>query len=256
MQRLEQEDFVLPWREQQAFAVLASTSERPVRLALEQSSAATDEEDRLRAEVAEFAAAFFSLASDERAGRWKALHAKCAWHPVLRAWLHDLKRGLELAMVRVDGALQEQLLADAVAELFVLRGNERLASLIRPRTLPAHWEAAARQLQIQASRIRNLGPSTLKELVDWCQRRARTEGGSKGKARRSNNAEFAAVLFAGFMIAAMIFGGMVVAGSRRGSVSVGPGIRQKYDERVGKAMPSGTEPRPEANSTSQTPRKP
>jgi len=181
MLRLEQEDFVSPWREQQAFHVLRSQSERPVRQALELGGIAEEEEDRLRDEIGQFADEYFSLGEEERRQRWEALWKQCVWNPALSAWLRGLERGLGVASLREETTglgeppAHRNELAELVAGVFVarpnLRGVRRRVILDRARQDRAAWAAAARAVQTAAPELAALEPHVFSRLLAKSKRR-------------------------------------------------------------------------------------
>jgi len=183
LRQLPEDDFVLPYRCQQAALFLLRPADGAERI-LRQGQAPYDEEDRLRLEVDAFAAEFFELALPERRRRWQALRGHCAFCPPLAARLEGLERGLDVAPEKL-AATEMRELAERVADLFVLRPAAR--ALQRQELLRAlatngvRWQAAARQLQQHAPPVAALAPGLIEELASWEQRRQQQHNRAAGQ---------------------------------------------------------------------------
>jgi hypothetical protein len=118
-----------------------------------------EEEGRLRAEVASFAEAFFTLSVSQRRQRWEALLSQCQHVLPLSARLQALKAGLEVENpgLPLDESLRGQLaehllqsfplppLAQAVCRQAFLRRIEDPAAAADRKA----WEKAARYLRAE-----------------------------------------------------------------------------------------------------------
>lgn len=159
MKRLRGDDFLPPWRIQQAYQAAESG-----RLAAQTSQ---ELENWLRPQVEEFAAGFFQLPPDERRQRWQQLLERCSFSSPLTARLRALEAGLDLP---VDipagnplGCGSAHELLEEVRGLFVLRPLERAArrqALVRA----GHVRANLRELQVTDPDIMDLEPILVQQL--------------------------------------------------------------------------------------------
>jgi hypothetical protein len=183
LRRLPEDDFVLPYRCQQAALFLLRPADGTERI-LHQGQALYDEEDRLRIEVDAFAADFFKLAGPERRRRWQELRGRCAFCPPLAARLDGLEKGLDVALDKV-AATEMRDLAERVGDLFVLRPAARAVRrqelLSEMGSSAGRWQAAARQLQKQAPTVAALAPGLVDELATWEQRRQQQQRRAAGQ---------------------------------------------------------------------------
>lgn len=183
LRRLPDAEFVPPWEEQGAAAVLTGRSPtRTTRLV-----AAREEEVRLRVEVEEFAAEFFMLPPAERKRRWLALSEACTFTVPLTARLYRLGAGLDVELP-AERCTPVGQLAGYVAELFVLRPAERAfrrqAILQQIRADPACWERAAQQLRKQHADVASLENDWILKLAARSKRQAQESKGLQRLARK------------------------------------------------------------------------
>ncbi len=169
VQRLAEEDFVPPWRWQQAFSVVHRPAEAAGRV-LGHGQLFADEEERLREEVSAFAGDFFTLGPEERKRRFSQLWEACEPYPALTDWLRELAPWLTLVpAVPEDPRVAE--LADHVRRLFVLRpgarAGRRRALLQEMQAELSLWEAAADQLCRSQLALASLEPVLIQYLRTW-----------------------------------------------------------------------------------------
>jgi hypothetical protein len=133
-------------------------------------------ERALRAEVEEFAAAFFTVPVGERRQRWQELSSRCAGKPALVARLGALEPGLALTPGLVDdGHPLVQRLIQQIGRLLVLgpqeRARERENVLAGLESQLTQWGTAVRQLRKRHPALAALEPELVRELVAWRRRR-------------------------------------------------------------------------------------
>ena len=168
---LERAGFAPPARDRRAWRLLSEAAGP----AEPDPDALLEEEQRLRAEVEDFAGRFWSLAPGERRRQWAELLARCAGAPGARARLQQLEIGLSArpGEAGAGGPLVGELAA-AVQDLFVLRPADRAAArqalCRRARENPGDWEAAARGLREQHPDLAALQPGLVTDLERWQER--------------------------------------------------------------------------------------
>lgn len=192
LKRLEQVDFVPPPHWVAGLALFGVTPAPGAAAALEQSG-----RESLRAEVDDFARQFWSLAPDERKGRWSALRDRCEGEPALHRRLAQLGAGLDVEAREFwigDGF--GTTLAGLVQELFPLppleRAARRQAWFDALAGSPVGWQRAADQLRQEAPRVAALEPVLLERIDQLAEAYARpprryapapapaSEGGRRG----------------------------------------------------------------------------
>jgi hypothetical protein len=231
MQCLADEDFVPPWRWQQGFALLHQRSARTADRVLEQGQAVLDDEERLRAEISDFAAVFFDLDCDERSRRWKRLRDQCGSHPALATWLDDLTGGLLVRAAPDKEVLDERVqeLAEQMRSLFVLnrsrQARRRQEFLTRIEKELLAWETAARKLQKLDPELAGLDPVLLKQVLTW--RNEQFAGLNKRMTRRQRASEPAAATGnsgsrTGVMVLVLVMLGLIRAATSVTSTSSPP----------------------------------
>lgn len=165
VQRLADEDFLPPWRWQQALAVAQRPAEAAERVR-GHGQADLDEENRLRNEVGALAAEFFALKPAERRGRWEILNAACAPHLALAAWFRSLKPGLDVEPS--SGPFTSHRLEEHIRDLFVMRpvvrAHRRAALLQEMHAELSAWEAAASKLLHERPAVAALEPILVHRL--------------------------------------------------------------------------------------------
>jgi hypothetical protein len=173
VQHLADEDFVPPWRWQQAFGVVHQPGQTACERVLRYGQLHQDEEERLREEVRAFAGAFFTLDCAERRRRWKALRDQCDFYPVLTAWLNDLEPGLAV-VPETENEKRASQLGDHICTLFVLprarRAHQRRELLLEMKADLPLWEDAARQLYLSQPALRELEPVLIRQVFTWRER--------------------------------------------------------------------------------------
>lgn len=163
------EGFAPPPARQRAWQVLCAPTGSPPPCPPE---ALVAEEGRLRDEIDDFAASFFTTPVGARRQRWRELSALAAFSPPLAARLAALEPGLDLD-VRPGGIgnPRTEQLASHVAGLFVLapaaRAAQRQAVLRGMQGDIVGWEEAARQLQATLPALAELEPTLLSSILGW-----------------------------------------------------------------------------------------
>ncbi len=185
--RLADDDFVPPWGVQQAGEILLQGN----RSNLAQAQARLEEEQRLWAEVDDFAGEFFDMPPEKRRRRWQSLRVAGAFSPLLTARLRALEPGLNV-LPPGEAAPDVAELARHVCDLFVLRPAARAA---HRQTLLLHMKADIRRWQAAARVLRPLPVAALlPDFVDYvAYRETRLRQQAKAMAKRQKAAELAAV---------------------------------------------------------------
>jgi hypothetical protein len=153
-------------------------------------------EVRLRAEIDDFAAEFFSLAPEERGRQWQTLAARAAGSASLAARLAALEPGLNVVPPAQENPKVARLSA-AVVSLFVLaplaRAAQRQAVLHGMKADMAAWEAAARVLSKTAPAIAALDSPLMDSIRFWQKVQANLEQARAGARPRARSAPKAPV---------------------------------------------------------------
>jgi hypothetical protein len=178
LRKLPDSDFLPPRCCQEALRVLAG---RPAAAESDEEWL-VEEESRLGAEVASFAAEFFNLPVPQRRQRWEALLSGCRDVPPLVARLQALKAGLEVEnrVLPADPPLLGRL-AGHLLEAFPLPPLARAASrqeFLRwlegsPAESHKLWEKAVRYLRAEWSALAALDDELVRHVAELRSRRNR-----------------------------------------------------------------------------------
>lgn len=172
LQRLPDEDFLPPSQWQSALPLVRGRMPADARTLLPEVV-----EKRLREEVEEFAAEFFSLAPVERRRRLEDLATSCAFLPPLSARLDRLRAGIDVPAVdseETDPFVRE--LAGHIRALFVMRPTaaaaERRKLLLSWRDKLRSWEKAASSLRKKYPQLAALEQPFVRQLEGERKRQA------------------------------------------------------------------------------------